>query len=805
MQLSLKKILPHLFIVLGFVVVSLAYFNPVLKGKSIFQSDIMHYIGMSKQQNDFREKTGEETYWTNGAFGGMPTYQLGAKYPHNYAKKLDLTLRFLPRPADYLFLYFIGFYILLLVLKVDFKLAVLGALAFGFSTYLIIILGVGHNSKAHAIAYMPLVLSGILLTFRKKYILGFLLTAVAMALEIGANHFQMTYYLMLLVLVLGVAFLVDDYKKKELSQYFKSVGLLLVAVVLSVGLNATNILATQDYVKESTRGQSELTINPDGSPKEITAGLDKDYITEYSYGMLETFNLFIPRFLGGGSYEDVGKESASYDYFLGLGASPVQALEQTKQIPTYWGNQPIVEAPAYVGAVILFLFVLALFLVKGRLKWWLVGGTILSLLLSFGKNLPFLTDFFIDYVPLYNKFRAVSSIQVILELCIPILAILGLARLFDSEEKNEVKLKSLKHTTYIVGGLALIFLLFKGSLLDFVGANDGYFRQSYGQEFVNAVMEDRKAIFTQDALRTLILVLLSAGTLFMFLKNNLSKTMVIVVFSGLIVFDLVGVDRRYVNNDNFVSSIRVNKPYQANAADLEILKDTGYFRVFDISTEGSRAPAKAAYFHNSLNGYHAAKLKRFNELYDFYISRNNINVLNMFNTKYIIAEDNEGNVFPYLNEDANGNAWFVKELEKVESANEEIKAIDSLETKLKAVTTSEMLTNKTFVVDSTASILLTEYKPNYLKYQSNNSNDGFAVISEMYYENGWLSSIDGKEVPHYRVDYALRGIEVPKGEHTIEFKFEPQVIKTGSTIALASSILLGLLIWGGLFYEFKKK
>lgn len=805
MQLSLKKILPHLLIVLGFVVVSLAYFNPVLKGKSIFQSDIMHYIGMSKQQNEFREKTGEETYWTNGAFGGMPTYQLGAKYPHNYVKKLDLALRFLPRPADYLFLYLIGFYVLLLTLKVDFKLAALGALAFGFSTYLIIILGVGHNSKAHAIAYMPLVLSGILLTFRKKYVLGFLLTAIALALEIGANHFQMTYYLMLLVLVLGVAFLIDSYKKKELVQYFKSVGLLLVAVVLSIGLNATNILATQDYVKESTRGKSELTINPDGSPKENTTGLDKEYITEYSYGMLETFNLFIPRFLGGGSYEDVGKESASYDYFLGLGASPVQALDQTKQIPTYWGNQPIVEAPAYIGAVVLFLFVLALFLVKGRLKWWLVGGTILSLLLSYGKNLLFLTDFFIDYVPLYNKFRAVSSIQVILELCIPVLAILGLARLFDNEEKNETKLKSLKHTTYIVGGLALLFLLFKGSFFDFVGANDGYFRQNYGQDFMNAVVEDRKAMFTQDTLRTLILVLLSAGTLFMFLKKKLSKTWVIVVFSGLILFDLIGVDRRYVNNDNFVSSIKVNKPYTPNDADLQILKDTSYFRVFDISTEGSRAPAKAAYFHNSLNGYHAAKLSRFNELYDFYISRNNINVLNMFNTKYIIAEDNEGNVFPYLNEDANGNAWFVEELEKVESANEEIKAIDSLETKFKAVTTSEMLTSKTFIVDSTAAIQLTEYSPNHLKYQSNNPNDGFAVFSEMYYENGWISSIDGKEVPHYKVDFALRGMEVPKGKHIIEFKFEPQVIKTGSTIALTSSILLGLLILGGLFYEFKKK
>jgi len=426
-------------------------------------------------------------------------------------------------------------------------------------------------------------------------------------------------------------------------------------------------------------------------------------------------------------------------------------------------------------------------------------------LLSYGKNLPFLTDFFIDYVPLYNKFRAVSSIQVLLELCIPVLAILGLSRLFESEEGKETKLKALKNATYITGGLALLFLLFKGSLFNFVGASDGYYIQSYGQEFITAVIEDRKAIFTQDTIRTLVLVLISAGTLFMFLKKKISKKLVIVVFAGLILFDLVGVDRRYVNNDNFVSSIRVNKPYEANAADLEILKDTGHFRVFDISTEGSRAPAKAAYFHNSINGYHAAKLRRFNEIYDFYISRNNLNVLNMLNTKYIIADDDKGNVFPYFNEDANGNAWFVTELEKVENANEEIKAIDSLQTKFKAVTTSELLANKTFVVDSTVNIMLTEHKPNYLKYQSNNSNDGFAVFSEMYYENGWISTIDGKEAPHYRIDYVLRGMEIPKGEHTIEFKFDPQVIKTGSQIALASSILLGLLILGGLFYEFKKK
>jgi len=805
MPFSFKKLLPHLLTISGFVVVSMAYFNPVLSGKSIFQSDIMHYIGMSKQQNDFRASEGEETYWTNSAFGGMPTYQLGAKYPHNYIKKLDLTLRFLPRPADYLFIYFIGFYILLLVLKVDFKLAALGALAFGFSTYLIIILGVGHNSKAHAIAYMPLVLSGIILTFRKKYLLGFLLTSLAMGLELSANHFQMTYYLMLLVIVLGVVYLIDAYKKQELTHYFKSVGLLAIAVILSIGLNATNILATQDYVKHSTRGKSELTINPDGSPKLETSGLDKDYITEYSYGIWETFNLFIPRFLGGGSYEDVGKESASYKFFVKAGLSPVQALQQTKQIPTYWGDQPIVEAPAYIGAVILFLFVLALFLVKGRLKWWLVGGSILALLLSYGKNLAFLTDLFIDYIPLYNKFRAVSSIQVIVELCVPVLAILGLAKFFNGEEQEDVKIKALKYSTIITGGLALIFLLFGGNLFDFVGANDGYFRQNYGQDFMNAVIEDRKTIFSEDTLRTLILVMISAGALFLFLKNKLSKILVITVLAGLILFDLVGVDRRYVNDENFVASIRVNKPYEANSADTEILKDKSHFRVFDISTEGSRAPAKAAYFHNSLNGYHAAKLERFNELYEFYILRNNMNVLNMFNTKYIIADGDKGNVFPYLNEDANGNAWFVKELKKVANANEEILAIDSLDTKIKAITTSEELNDKQFKVDSTASIYLIEYKPNYLKYQSSNTNDGFAVFSEMYYENGWKSSIDGIETPHYRVDYVLRGMEIPKGEHIIEFKFEPQVIKTGSWIALTSSTLLVLLILGGLFYELKKK
>jgi hypothetical protein len=802
---SLKKILPHVLMVLGFVVVSLLYFNPVLKGKQILQSDIVQYNGMAKQQNDFRAQTGEESYWTNSAFGGMPTYQLGAHYPHNYIKKLDHTIRFLPRPADYLFLYFIGFYVLMLVLKVDYKLAAIGAIAFGFSTYFIILLGVGHNAKAHAIAYMPLVLSGILLTFRKRYIYGFLLTALAMGVELSANHFQMTYYLLILVIVLGIVYLIDAYKKQELPHYFKSVGILAVAVILSIGMNGTNILATQEYKNESTRSKSELTINPDGSPKEITDGLSREYITEYSYGITESFNLFIPRFMGGGTYDDVGKDSETFAFYKSLGATPAQAAQEAKQTPVYWGKQPIVEAPAYVGAVIIFLFVLALFLVKGRLKWWLVAGTIVSLLLSFGKNLPWLTDLFIDVVPMYNKFRAVSSIQVILELCIPVLGIFGLVKLFNKEISKEEKVEALKWTTIITAGLCIVFLLLKNTLFDFVGIRDGQYFQAYGQDVIDAFKADRQSIFIADTLRTLILVLLAAGLILMYLREKLSQNLATLGFLVLIAFDLVSIDRHYVNNDDFVPAINIQKPYQANAADLEILKDDAHFRVFDITTGNTRPN----YFHNSLNGYHAAKMRRYNELFDFHIVKNNMEVLNMLNTKYIIAEE-KGQVFPYVNEDANGNAWFVSKVKTVANADEEIKALDAINTKEEAVFSKPKLSKmkalaENFEKDSLAEIQLAEYKPNYLKYDSKNANDGFAVFSENYYGQGWQAYIDGEEAMHYRVNYVLRGMEVPAGSHTIEFKFEPQVIATGSSIALGSSIVFGLLVVGGLFWENKKR
>ena len=797
MNPSLKQFGTHFLVILGFILVAVLYFNPVLKGKKIYQSDIVQYTGMAKQQIDFRNAYDAESYWTNSAFGGMPTYQLGAKYPHNYIKKLDLALRFLPRPADYLFLYLLGFYILLLVLKVDYKVAVLGALAFGFSTYLIIILGVGHNSKAHAIAYMPLVLSGIILTFQKRYFLGFILTAVASGLELVTNHPQMTYYLGFLIIILGLSYLFQAVKAKELPVFFKATGILFIAAILAFGMNATNLMATSEYAKESTRGQSELTINSDGSPKEQTTGLEKAYITQFSYGKLETFNLYIPRFMGGGNREDIGKDSKTYKAIRAMGASPLQALQVSKEAPMYWGDQPIVEAPAYIGAVVIFLFVLALFLYQGRFKWWLIAGVLMSLLLSYGKNLSLLTDFFIDYIPLYNKFRAVSSIQVILELCIPLLATLGLARLFNKNVSSEAKLDALKYSLSIVAGLTLFFLIFKNFLFDFVGRGDGQFNES----LLEALRMDRSAIFTEDALRTLLLVLAVGGLIFAYLKQKTAQNTTIVILGIILLFDLVGVDRRYVNNDNFVSAIKVNRPYQASTIDKEILKDTSNYRVFDMSDNST----KASYFHNSIAGYHAAKLKRFKALQEFHIDKDNFEVLNMLNTKYIIYQNKKGEVLYFENEKANGNAWFVDTIETFETSDDEILALYKINTKTTATANATQLKPKRFAKDSTATIQLVNYKLNHLVYETNNVEDGFAVFSEVYYKNGWEVTIDGVKADHYNVNYVLRGLEIPKGKHTVVFTFNPAVVKIGSNIALGSTILLVLLILGQGLIIYRKR
>ncbi len=804
---SIKKILPHILVILLFVFASLAYFSPVLSGKKIFQSDIVQYTGMAKQQNDFRKAKNQETYWTDAAFGGMPTYQLGAHYPHNYIKKLDKVLRFLPRPADYLFLYFIGLYILLLILKVDYRLAALGALAFGFSTYLIIILGVGHNAKAHAIAYMPLVLSGIILTFRKKYVVGFLLTTLAMALELSANHYQMTYYLLLLVLVIGVVYLIDAFKKKQLLTYFTTIGVMVVGVLIAIGLNATNILATKEYAATSTRGETTITINPDGSPKEQKSGLDYSYITEYSYGITESFNLFISRFMGGGSSEALPDDSQTVKELLKAGASPQEARQIAQQVPMYWGDQPIVAAPAYIGATIIFLAVLALFLIKGKLKWWLVTGFLLSLLLSWGKNFPVLTNFFIDYIPLYNKFRAVSSIQVLVELITPVLAVVGLQHWIFTETSSEKKQKALVWSTGIVGGITLIFILFKSALFSFASPYDEYFIEQLGLGFIDAVREDRMSLFTADAIRSLVLVLLTAGILWFYLKEKIKVNAAVLVLACLLLIDLVGVDRRYVNNDDFVSAKLVERPFTPTPADIDVLKDEGHFRVYDV-TRSPFNSGRASYFHNALGGYHAAKPKRIQDLYDFYLEKGNVGILNMLNVRYIITEGKNGTPYAQRNPYANGPAWFIENVIFADNANEEIILLDSLDTKKTAIIPKEFsnqIPTKAIQRDSTATIELVSYQPNKLVYQSTSKTPQVAVFSEMYYPYGWKAYINKKPASYFRADYVLRAMQIPAGENTIEFIFEPDVVKTGSTISLVSTGLLIVFILGGLFYYRKKE
>ncbi|MEN9980452.1 MAG: hypothetical protein RL542_239 [Bacteroidota bacterium] len=787
--------------IIGFVLISLIYFYPVLQRKQIFQSDIAQYTGMAKEQNDFRASTHIEPYWTNSAFGGMPTYQLGAKYTHDYIGALDDVLRFLPRPADYLFLYFLGFYGLLLVLKIDPLKAFFGAIAFGFSTYLIIILGVGHNAKAHAIAYMPLVIAGFLLVFRKKYVWGGLLTLFATALEINANHFQMTYYLLIFLLVLVGYFTYQLIKEKDFKGLGFTFGTLAIAGIFAIGANATNLLATTEYTKFSTRGKSELTFNADGSKVTENSALSRDYITEYSYGIAESFNLIAPRLFGGSNNEALGTDSSMYQFMINQGVPEVQAIDYVKGMPTYWGDQPIVAAPAYIGAVVFFLAFLALFIDNRKIKYVFFGGAMIALVLSWGKNFPSVTNFFIDYVPMYDKFRAVSSIQVILELCFPVLAVMGLQSFFQLNA-DEQKKGLLQTTLFGIGTLVILF--FAKGLFNFSGSGDEYFLKSYGPAFVDALKADRKTMYSADLLRSSFFIVITAAALWLFIKNKLKQQTTIIVIGLLMIFDLFLVDKKYVSEKDFVSKREVEVPFQATPVDLQILKDSSNYRVFEIN--GNLSSARASFFHKSIGGYHAAKPRRMQQLFDYQIAKNNLEALNFLNVKYLIQTDKDGKEFPIANPDANGNAWFVSQVKVAHSADEEMKALDKLDSKNVAViNTNNFEVKKTnFVKDSLSIITLDSYQPNDLKYTSINTNEGLAVFSEMYYKNGWNAYIDGKKVDHFQADYVLRALPIPAGKHSIEFKFEPQVVQTGSTITLISSIGIVLLLIAGIYLERKK-
>ena len=820
----LQKSYPHLAAIAGFVLISLVYFYPVLQGKKMFQSDIAQYTGMAKEQNDFRLAEHAEPYWTNSAFGGMPTYQLGAQYPHDYIGKLDDMLRFLPRPSDYLFLYFLGFYLLLTVLKTDPLKAFFGALAFGLSTYMIVILGVGHNAKAHAIAYMPMVIAGVLLVFKRRYIAGGLLTLFAAALEINANHFQMTYYLLLLLLPIVIYYLWKYIKGKEWKPLATALGVFVVAGIFAIGTNAANLMATAEYTDFSMRGKSELTYNADGTKDNTTSAMKYDYITEYSYGIAESFNLIAPRLFGGGNGEELGPDSESYKYVISQGGSDAEAREFTTRLPIYWGQQPIVAAPAYIGAVVFFLCVLALFSDRRKIKWAFLAAAVLSLLLSWGKNFPALTNFFIDYVPLYDKFRAVSSIQVILELCIPVLAVMGLQSFFREEDKA----KQWKHL-WQAGAVALgvIVLLFLGKgMFDFAGMRDEQLRGGeIGDTLLNIVKSDRKSLYSADLLRSGFLIVLAFGALWLAHKDKLKQTVAVVVVGLIMVLDLFFIDKKYVKNDDrtFASALQIDQPFQPTEADMMILKDQSHYRVYDVF---GRLEGRASYFHKAVGGYSAVRPRRMDQLFEYQIDKKlgeamksvdtatlaltrNVPVMDMLNIKYLIFQTNDGSSVPVTNPFAYGNAWFVDNVRTVASADAEMKALGETDLRKTAIVNKAdapdiELPSPVAARDTLSSIKLDQYKSNYAKYTTVNDVKQLAVFSEMYYPKGWNAYIDGKLTPHFRANYVLRAMEIPAGKHTVEFKFEPEVVETGGTIALVSFLGAVVLLIGGVYVRRKK-
>ncbi len=797
-NISFKQVLPYLSAVAIFAVITLAYFSPLLEGKKLKQSDITQWKGMSKEISDFRESTGEEALWTNSMFGGMPAYQISVRYKGNVLRYLDQLMQlYLPQPAGMLFLYMIGFFILLLVLKVDKWLAIAGAVAFAFSSYLFIIFEAGHNSKAHAIGYMAPVLAGIILTYRGRYLAGGIMAAIFLSLELLTNHLQITYYLMIIAGIFVVTELIGSIREKKLPGFAKATGVLLIASILALATNITSIWATYEYGKETIRGKTELT----SEKTNRTSGLDKDYATGWSYGVMETFTMLIPNFNGGSSQGALTEKSNVYKTLKENNIDSNQAKNIIKALPLYWGTQPGVAGPVYIGAIIMFLFVLALFVVDNRFKWWLLAATVLSILLSWGKNFMPLTDFFLHYVPGYNKFRAVSMTLVIAELCIPLLAILGLQKVISGDIDRKKLSKYLYYSIGITGGISLFFALAGSSIFSFAASVDA----NLPEWLIEPLRQDRAAILSADAFRSLVFILLAGAAIWAMINKVVIKTP-LVLFSVLIMLFLIDmwtVNRRYLNNDSFVRKSVDAVPFQPSVADEIIMKDKDpNFRVFNQTVGNPFADASTSYFHKSLGGYHGAKLRRYQELIDLHLAKGNMNVYNMLNTKYFIVPDPQGGQPQMqINMEALGNVWFVNNARMVNNADEEINALTDFvptETAVYDKRFASQLEGRIISKDSTATISLTDYKPNHLTYKSQTGSDQLAVFSEIYYDKGWNAYIDGKSAPYFRANYVLRAMIVPTGSHTIEFKFEPKVYATGEKIAYASSILLVLLALGTL-------
>tara|TARA_S200000501_G_scaffold9738_2_gene8735 strand:+ start:627 stop:3047 length:2421 start_codon:yes stop_codon:yes gene_type:complete len=781
----------HIAIISFFAITSLIYFSPLLSGKSIFQSDITQFSGMAKQIVDHRQSFDEEPYWIDNAFVGMPSYQVAAKYPFDLLDKVDKAIRFLPRPADYLFVYLLSFYVLLISVKVEQKFAVIGAFAFAFSTYLIIILGVGHNTKALAIGYAPLAIAGVYNLFEKKYLVGFILATLGFGLQINANHYQMTYYFVMLSGLLALIHLFNEIKIKNID-YKKYTGF-IGAIILAITLNSTSILATKEYTDFSTRGNSELTINPDGSEKQNTGGLTREYITEYSYGTAESFNLIIPRFTGGGSGDLIDKDSNFYKNLRNYDSESAKIIYENARL--YWGDQPIVEAPAYIGVTVFFLFIIGLFLLSRINLIWVLSAFAFTLFLSWGKNFSFLTDMFIDYFPFYNKFRAVSSIQVLIEFLVPFVAIIGLYNFY--RKKNDIIITQKKLLIVVSAFLTVFSILyfFGESLFDFKSNFEPFDQYP---EILKMIVDERVIVYKSDILRSSVFVILCFGVLYVGINKKIKENYSLFILFLIITVDLWSVDKKYVNEDDFVAKSSISNPFKANIFDLEIQKDKSDFRVFEPFR--GLTNGRTSYFHKSISGYNAARPQKMQDLFDFYLFNKNYKVLDMLNVKYIIDVNQSNELELKTNESILGSAWFVEELVSVESLDDEILQLNNIDFKKTAI--SQNISNKSYKKDPQNSIILKEKRANKLIYEVDAISDQFAVFSEAYYNKGWNAmivnsgdkSIDSKPLSHQRVNYLLRGMEVPPGKYELHFWFDPPVLMTGSIISIFSSVILFLSI-----------
>ena len=790
-----SEILSHFIYISSFSLLSLFIFYPILQGKKIMQSDTQQYLAMSRQLQDFRIEKGEELYWIDNAYCGMPTFQLGAKYPYDLLTPIHKILKFLPHPSYIIFIYMLGFYVFILSLGFKNRFAFFGAICYGLSTYLLIIIQVGHNTKAIALGYLPMVFASLNYIFKNKSTWPIILLSLLTALQIRANHYQISYYMFILIGIFLSFKLFESIRDKKLRSFGFKIFNILFSFLIALGLNATSLFSTFEYSKFSTRGKSDIRINESGELLEVTNGLSYDYITQFSMGIFESLNIIIPRVNGGSSTENLGLDSNFYKEIRNLGLSPSQSASFSSNVPTYWGEQPILEAPPYVGITVVFLAFFTLFIPSIRKKYsWLYLGIVLSLLLSWGKNFDLLTKIFVEYFPLYSKFRAVSSIQVILEFCFPILATISLYSFFEIPRNKSFPALIKTYMSF----LTLLVLIYISSFtLSFSSPMDNYYGQIFGSEIMQLIKEARLDIFKNDVLRGIFLVTLVFATFFIFLKNKINDKMAFILILFVVFFDLINISNRYLDRDLFLKPSRINKFYNENSADKEILKDTSYFRVFD--PKSTMQNARASFFHNSVGGYHGAKPRRLEQFFKLFLKSKKTALLDILNIKYII-EQNEGNAKAIENPNNLGPAWFVEKTIFFENPDSVYMNLLNFDLRKTAIIEHKDHDIMTYSNEKRISqIELIKNNTNEKIYSIDSNKSGFVVFSEMFYP-GWKAEINNAEVEFYKVNFILRGLFVPKGNSTIKFYFQPRSVKYGSLFQILSIIVLGVLI----FYSSKK-